>query len=76
MTAHGTGTGIASSPLRTDGEGLGQGVDGEWVKRTEEVHLNEVEDGAKADGDNESGGYIELYNELLGELYLCSYGHC
>jgi hypothetical protein len=49
------GTGRASSPLRdTDGSSSG-----EWVKRTEDVHLNEVEEDGNA-------RYKQLYDDFLG----------
>jgi hypothetical protein len=48
-------TGRASSPLREH-----DSSSGEWVKRTEDVHLNEVEDQG-----NER--YKQLYNDFLGQ---------
>ena len=51
----GNGTTLPGSPLRdTDG-----GNGGEWVQRTEDVHLNEIEDKG-----NEK--YKQLYNDFLG----------
>jgi hypothetical protein len=52
------GTGRASSPLRdTDASSSG-----EWVKRTEDVHLHEVE----AEGNDR---YKQLYDDFLGRLF-------
>jgi hypothetical protein len=50
------GNTLPGSPLReTDG-----GNGGELVQRTDDVHLNEVE-------DQENGKYKQLYNDVLGK---------
>lgn len=51
-------TGRASSPLREH-----ESSSGEWVQRTEDVHLNEVE----SEGNER---YKQLYNDFLGK-YSC-----
>lgn len=64
------GEAVGKDAARTDVDGDG----GEWVKMTEDVHLDGGSKGEGADGGERAKRlgkekYVELYNELLGESF-------